>query len=121
MVVPAVGRVRVDDGREREGARREGGLVEEDEPVGGEREEAAAEGREAGVLLGLEVDERKEVPLDLAGGQHRPAGRRDGRGREPVGCGDGHGCGEFGLQRFSRRRGGLVFLCKIFLFGEVFV
>lgn len=96
MVVSAMGRVRVDDGSEGESARGQGRLVEEDEAMGGEREEAAAEGRAAGVLLGLEVHEREEVPLDLAGGQHRAAGRRDGRGREPVGCGDGHGCGEIG-------------------------
>jgi hypothetical protein len=44
------------------------------------------------------------MPLDLAGGQHRTARRRDGRRREPVGCGDGHDSGVFGLWRFSRRR-----------------
>ena len=59
VVVPAVRRVGVDDGGEREPTRGAGGLVEEDEAVGGEREEAAAEGREARVLLGLEVDERE--------------------------------------------------------------
>jgi hypothetical protein len=50
------------------------------------------------------------VPLDLAGGQHRTAGRRDGRRREPVGCGDGHDSGVFGLWRFSRRR---VIFCEV--------
>jgi hypothetical protein len=62
------------DGREREGARREGRLVEEDEAVGAEYEEVAA-----GVLLWLEIGEREQVPLDLDGGEHRTAGRRDGR------------------------------------------
>jgi len=49
----------MDDGGEREPTRGAGGLVEEDEAVEGEREEAAAEGSEARVLLGLEVDERE--------------------------------------------------------------
>jgi hypothetical protein len=59
VAVPAVGRVGVDHGGEGEGARGAGGLVEEDEAVGGEREEAAAEGREARILLGIEVDDRE--------------------------------------------------------------
>ena len=59
VAVPAVRRVGMDDGGEREPTRGAGGLVEEDEAVGGEREEAATEGREALVLLGLEVDERE--------------------------------------------------------------
>jgi len=79
VAVPAVGRVGVDDGGEREAARGAGRLVEEDEAVGSEREEAGAEGREARVLLGLEVDEREEIPLHLACGKHRAAGRRHGR------------------------------------------
>lgn len=79
MAVLAVRRVGVDDGGEGEATRGAGGLVEEDEAVGGEREEAAAEGREARVLLGLEVDEREQVPLHLAGRQHRAPGRRHGR------------------------------------------
>lgn len=78
VAVPAMGWVGVDNGGEREAARGSGRLVEEDEAVGSEREEAAAEGREARVLLGLEVDEREEVPLHLAGGKHRAAGCRHG-------------------------------------------
>lgn len=69
----------MDDAGEREAARRAGRLVEEDEAVGSERKEAGAEGREARVLLGLEVDEREEIPLHLAGGKHRAARRRHGR------------------------------------------
>lgn len=79
MAVPSVRRVGVDNGGEREAARGAGGLVEEDEAVGGEREEAAAKGSEARVLLRLEIDEREEVPLHLTGGEHRAAGRRHGR------------------------------------------
>lgn len=79
MVVPAVGRVGMDNGGEREAACGAGRLVEEDEAVGSEREEAGAEGREAWVLLGLEIDKRDEIPLHLACGKHRAAGRRHGR------------------------------------------
>ena len=79
VAVPAVGRIGMDDGGEREAPRGAGRLVEEDEAVGSEREEAGAERREARVLLGLEVDEREEIPLHLASGKHRAAGRRHGR------------------------------------------
>jgi hypothetical protein len=79
VAVPAVGRVRMDDGGERQAARGAGGLVEEDEAVGSQREEASAEGSKARIFLGLEVDEREEIPLHLARGKHRAAGCRHGR------------------------------------------
>lgn len=61
--------------------------------MGGEDEDAGAEGGTGGVFFGFEVDGGEEGALDLAGEENGAAGGGELRRREPVG---GHGLGSVG-------------------------